>query len=347
MAEKIYRAGIVGLGFIGAGDQVSGDRLGQNVADLDGTHLQALSKHPAVQVVAGSSRDLGRRERFSARTKAETYADWREMLAKEKLDIVSVATYAGQHAEITVACAEAGVKAVYCEKPIATSVADAARMEQACQKSGTVLAINHNRRFHPLYRRLSEFVAEGGLGELITAHVNWGSGRLGNVGTHFFDALQMVTSRAVLEVSATLDLAGRPDCRGDEFRDRGGWGMFRMEGGLMAIFEAPDYSKSPAYITLNASQGLATIDGDGVSISWWNGKKESWSLPERNETSMDRAVAEIVDAIHYGKLFSTPAATSVHTMEIIVGCHVSHDQQSRFIPLPLTGADRERTVNIA
>ena len=87
-----YKAGIIGLGYIGAADQVSGDVLGQQVADLDGTHLGALDGHPQVEVVAGSSRDEGRRERFAARTGARTYADWRELIEREELDIVSVAT---------------------------------------------------------------------------------------------------------------------------------------------------------------------------------------------------------------------------------------------------------------
>ena len=42
------------------------------------------------------------------------------------------------------------------------------------------------------------------------------------------DALQMVSGRAVEAVSGTLDLAGRPDCRGEQFRDPGGWGIGRI-----------------------------------------------------------------------------------------------------------------------
>src|SRR6266542_3463138 len=95
-----YRAGIIGLGFIGGADQVSGDAIGQVVANLDGTHAAALSGHPRVALVAGSSRDAGRRGRFAARTGARTYADWREMVEREALDVVSVATYAPSHAAI-------------------------------------------------------------------------------------------------------------------------------------------------------------------------------------------------------------------------------------------------------
>ena len=71
-----YRAGIIGLGFIGGADQVSGDALGQQVTELDGTHLFALQNHAEVELVAGSSRDEGRRGRFSERTGARTYANW-------------------------------------------------------------------------------------------------------------------------------------------------------------------------------------------------------------------------------------------------------------------------------
>ena len=61
MNQQTYRGGIIGLGFIGGADQVSGDALKQRVVDLDGTHLVAMQNHPRVEIVAGSSRDAGRR----------------------------------------------------------------------------------------------------------------------------------------------------------------------------------------------------------------------------------------------------------------------------------------------
>ena len=81
-----------------------------------------------------------------------TYSDWREMLRCEDVDIVSVATYTPWHAEITIASAEAGVRAVICEKPITTRLRDADRVIDACKKHGTLLAVNHPRRWHPSLR---------------------------------------------------------------------------------------------------------------------------------------------------------------------------------------------------
>ena len=95
-----YRAAIIGLGFIGGGDQWSGDQIGgQQVAALEnltGHHALALDAHPRIELVTGSSRDVGRRQRFGERYRIpmeRLYDDWRAMLAAEKLDIVSVCTY--------------------------------------------------------------------------------------------------------------------------------------------------------------------------------------------------------------------------------------------------------------
>lgn len=340
-----YKGAIVGLGFIGGADQVSGDALGQRVEDLDGTHLYAMLNHPQVELVAGSSRDEGRRSRFAERTSARTYADWREMLDREQLDLVSVATYAPQHAEIVEACAERGVRAIYCEKPIATRLADAERMLKACQQSGSLLAINHNRRFQPNFRRLRDFIADGGLGDLTSLSIAWPTGRLGNVGTHMFNAAAMLVSRRVAAVSATLDLSRRPDCRGADFHDPGGWGLLRYEGGLMGSFDAGDYSRVQPAIVVNGALGRAIASAVGITLELWDGRRETWPNPATSESSMDRAMAEIVAWLDGSGEFSDPAENSLHTLETIVACHASHRRNAAWTMLPLSGEDREVEVH--
>ena len=102
--EGTYHAGIIGLGFIGAGDQISRDALGQRVENLDGTHIAAYSNHPSVRIVCGSSRDEGRRTRFFSRVDKDVrvYTDWREMIHSAKPDIISIAAYTPAHAEMVI-----------------------------------------------------------------------------------------------------------------------------------------------------------------------------------------------------------------------------------------------------
>ena len=104
------------------------------------------------------------------------------MIEKEQLDIVGVATYAPQHPEITIACAQKGVRAIYCEKPMTPAkLAEAEQMEgeRPATRRGSILAINHNRRFNPNYRRLRDHDRRPEkLGDLTSANLRWGNGRL-------------------------------------------------------------------------------------------------------------------------------------------------------------------------
>lgn len=342
---KSYRAGILGLGFIGGADQVSGDALGQRVADLDGTHLMALSGYPRIDVVAGSSRDEGRRQRFTQRTGQKTYANWQTMIEQEQLDIVSVATYAPQHAEMVAACARRGIRAIYCEKPIATRLPDAEEMVTACQRAGSLLVINHNRRFNPNYRRLRASITAGVLGNLTSLSLQWGTGRLGNVGTHLIDASLMLTGQRIRAVSATLDPTNRPDCRGSRFHDPGGWGLLRFESGLMATVDAPDEGKTGARLIVNGTLGRALAGGDEVTLEFWDGRHEHWPSLRSEATGMDRAVAEIVAWLDGASAFAYSAAEAVHTLETIIGFHASHASNGAWVELPLTSGDRLREVN--
>lgn len=347
MTERHYQAGIIGLGFMGAGDQVSGDRLGQQVRDLDGTHAAALAGHPRVRLIAGSSRDPGRRERFARRVGAAVYADWRDLLAREHLDIISIATYTPQHADMAVACFEHGVRVVYCEKPIATRLLDAERMLAAARQANGLLVINHNRRFNPNYRRLRDLIARGELGTLTSVSLQWSSGRLGNIGTHVFDACRMVTGRRVEAVTAILDLAGRPDCRGSEFHDPGGTGLLRLEGGLLAMVDARDFARVPLQITVNGTLGRAVTGRRDVTLEYWDGRREEWPAPDPARSSMDGAVAEIVTWLDSGVAFPYDAEEAVQTLEVIVACHASHARHGSWIDLPLTGPDRDIEIQTA
>jgi predicted dehydrogenase len=89
------------------------------------------------------------------------YADYMDMVKKESLDIVSVCTPTKTHCEIVCAIAPF-VKAIYCEKPMASSLEECDRMIEACIQSGTLLQINHQRRFvSPIFRFSREVIDTG------------------------------------------------------------------------------------------------------------------------------------------------------------------------------------------
>ena len=98
---------------------------------------------PGVEVVAVA--DPVEKGLEKAKTRlggVEGFLDFREMLAKVKPDIVSVAPrHVDQHAEMVIAAVEAGARGIYVEKPFSKTLAEADEMIAACEKSGTKLAI--------------------------------------------------------------------------------------------------------------------------------------------------------------------------------------------------------------
>jgi len=81
---------------------------------------------------------------FGARS---AYADYREMLEREDLDLVSVCTWTGQHREMIEAAAGSGIRAIHSEKPMATTWGDAKAIDAVCRDNDVVITFCHQRRF--------------------------------------------------------------------------------------------------------------------------------------------------------------------------------------------------------
>ncbi|HJP31371.1 MAG TPA: Gfo/Idh/MocA family oxidoreductase [Candidatus Latescibacteria bacterium] len=119
------------------------------------------------------------------------YASLAEMLAAESPDLVSVCAWHLLHAPLTVEAAAAGVQGIICEKPMAVSMAGADRMVEACDESGTKLAISHQRRFTLGWEKGRELIAAGALGDVLMVTSQFGAGLL-NCGTHAIDGVRFV-----------------------------------------------------------------------------------------------------------------------------------------------------------
>lgn len=181
----LLRAGIIGLGQVGSRFDEDPKRVGV------WSHAAAYAQVPGVLLAAGADPDQEARSKFSARRGvSRLYTDYREMLRAEQLDVVSVCTPTLLHEEAVMAAADAGVKAIFCEKPIAATVEAGRRIVERCEKQGIVLAVNHTRRWDRNYRWPLELVKQGFLGKLQHV-VGYYSGGIFNIGTHLLDVMRM------------------------------------------------------------------------------------------------------------------------------------------------------------
>jgi UDP-N-acetylglucosamine 3-dehydrogenase len=149
-------------------------------------HAEGYNASPDARVVALADINLDNARAFQAVHGGDNlYADYHEMLGSEQLDVVSIATWPHLHAPMVIAAAEAGVKAIHCEKPMAPSYADALAMVEACERNNVQLSFNHQRRFGASYREARTLLKTGAIGTL--KRMEGHCGNLFDWGTHWFD----------------------------------------------------------------------------------------------------------------------------------------------------------------
>src|SRR5262250_1723847 len=160
-----------------------------------GWGIVSTGKHPDVkiapaiatadggEIVGVYSRDQHRAESFAHKHGARAaYSQLGDLLKDSRVDGVFVASPNALHAEHVVQAAEAG-KHVLCEKPMATTIADAVRMVQACRRAGVTLGVAFNLRQHPAYIRARDLVAAGVLGRVVLVQAQWAFGVRGRDGS--------------------------------------------------------------------------------------------------------------------------------------------------------------------
>lgn len=191
---KPFRAGLVGCGAIACGNDASWLRSGgDTMAPL--THAGAYRRNPHTTLVAAADVDRVRLEQVGKDWGVTAlYADYREMLRNEALDIVSVCAPSSLHAEIVREAGRLRVPAVFCEKPLAAGLDEALAVLRDCERSGTVLAVNYFRRWNATLEVWADRLASGELGRIRRANAYYTKGIVGN-GTHVLDLLLWLVGR--------------------------------------------------------------------------------------------------------------------------------------------------------
>ena len=148
-----YRAGIIGR--TGQGDY--GHSLDLAFEGIEGVTCVAVADSDPEGLRAAG-------DRLSI---SSLYGDYHDMLDKEELDLVSVGPrWVDCHAEMVIACAEAGVKGIFCEKPMARTLAEADAMVDVVEKHGVKFNYGTNRRFTRMFWRIRELISNGDLGKI-------------------------------------------------------------------------------------------------------------------------------------------------------------------------------------
>ena len=182
--KRIYRAALIGCGKMGLEEK----RYAKEIYPV--THAAAYDSHPRAKLCALA--DISQERLAVAKSyypKLPLYTSAKELLRKEKPDIVSIATQPDTHAMLTALAAQYKTKAIVCEKPIAYSLLEGRAMIDACKKNGSLLFINHGRRFDPLIGAWAKKVRAGIIGDVMQGNGFYYNGLFNNA-THTIDLLR-------------------------------------------------------------------------------------------------------------------------------------------------------------
>lgn len=187
MSQETIKVGIAGLGRSGWG-----------------IHAHLLSQLPEqFQVAAVLDADESRRQEAIEQFDCLTYDadDYEKFIQDDAVELVVNSLPSFLHASGSIAAMRAG-KHVVCEKPMATSLADADKMIAAATETGRVLTIFQQRRYQPEFLKIREIIESGLLGQIVQINIaangfsrrwdwqtlqKYGGGSLNNTGPHFLD----------------------------------------------------------------------------------------------------------------------------------------------------------------
>ena len=323
MTER-YTAAIVGCGDI-AHHHMAGYRLNENV-----------------EVVAVADPLEAARQQFAREYGVgQTFASVEEMLAVAKPDLVSVCTWHLLHPGPTIAAAEAGVKGVICEKPMAVGLGLADQMVEACEVSGTKLVISHQRRFTPGWEKARELVADGAIGEVLFVESKTNNGLL-NCGTHAIDGVRFILGDPQTEwVMGAVERQSERFERDTPIEDSC-LGLVHFAGGVQLFVQSDLDSRgaSCARFVLRGSEGM--VEASEHFTRLFNNQTGGWQEQNLGVERVDaigghanrRQVKELIGWIEGGNQHRGAGRNARETVAIMMGL-LESARQHRVIHFPL------------
>jgi predicted dehydrogenase len=204
---KVYKAGVVGTGFVGR------------------IHIETIRRLGNVIVEAVA--DLASAEQTAQTMNvSQWFTDYREMIDTCDLDMVHICTPNNTHFEIARYALDHGIN-VLCEKPMTATVEEAQKLAEKAKSSGLIAALNYHNRFYPMNHHLRNLIRDGELGEIfnitgtytqdwllketdytwrLSADESGQTRAVADIGSHWMDLVEFVTGRKITAVCADFSI---------------------------------------------------------------------------------------------------------------------------------------------
>ncbi len=328
-----YRAAIVGCGRIAS--LFAEDKKRKGVV----THAQAYRANPRTELVAACDFDLTRLEAFGKKWGVKNlYTDFGAMLAKEKIDLLSICTWNATHARLVEIALKNGVSGIICEKPVADTLANADRMIRLCASKEVPLLINYTRRYVRLYHQIKSMIHRGELGEIQAVSCYYTAGIV-NTGTHLFDFLRYFFGDALWVWADPVKALGSQDksFSGHIYFKKGfGCSLTALDVKSFLVFEADIYGTKKRVRLTDSGQGaMVWSAAPHPSFSGYRALKESKALTGDLGEGLPGLIENLVKAVEKKQAPICSGADGRASLEIAAAFHLSSMNKGKITKLPL------------
>ena len=281
------------------------------------------------------------------------YTDYREMIERESLDFISIATESGKHAEIALYCIERGIHVII-EKPMAMSIEDCNRIIKLSRAKNVKVSACHQNRFNQSVQKLRQVIDVGGFGKMShgTVHVRWNrnkdyytqapwrgtwaqdGGALMNQCIHNADLLRWMMGDEITEVTAYTDNLQHDYIEAEDL----GLALIKFKNGGYGLIEGttnifPTNLEETLY--LFGTDGTVKAGGKSVNIiEEWNFKdglgdpatiKMQFSENPPNVYGYGHIplYADVIDAIRTDRPPYVDGEAGMRALELILGIYQS------------------------
>lgn len=330
-----YRVGIIGCGR-------PRNAEGSTGYGMSHAHALGYESSPDAEIVALADINLENARAFQAEHGGEhIYQDYREMLAQESLDIVSISTWPALHHDMVVAAANAGVRAIHCEKPIAPTYGEALNMVRVCEERGVQLTINHQRRFGAPFRKAKELLQDGAIGDLVRLEAHCGN--IFDWGTHWLDMMFYYNDEAPAEwVIGQIEARGGTRVFGVPVEGQA-ISYFKFTNGVYAVLVTGAESRWSSSNRLVGTDGTIEVGVDrDLSLRYWGQGQDCWQVVPLEEglhgtEYVRRGVLDLIDALKTGREPELSGRRALRATEIIFATYESSRRRGRVdLPLQIT-----------
>lgn len=302
--------------------------------------------------------------KFDLPDTVKEYLDYREMLRKEKIDLIAIATESGKHAQIALECIEAGCNLII-EKPIALSLEDADEIIKKADEKGVKVCACHQNRFNKSIQKIREAVDKKRFGKLFygTAHIRWcrdheyydraswrgtweqDGGALMNQCIHNIDLLRWMLGDEIEEVVGMTDRLHHDYIEAEDL----GIALVKFKNGAYGIIEGTTdvYPKNlEETLYLFGEKGTVKAGGQSVNvIEEWN-FSDMLDDPEEVKSRFHEnppnvygyghtpLYADVIDAIKNDRPPYVDGRAGRRALELVLGIYLSA-YKGEFVKFPI------------